>query len=774
MKRGNELGNPDVTGPDQKKQRPSLDREATVILPPVDLQPPRRSELKRTLTPLNLQHHADLPSAAKVRLYPHLRIGGDGRISRLIISRLQRTPSPFKGGRMGDHTVAWQALVDSVCALVHGKTVLEAAAALRDRQNEVSAWMDDAESPVKKLLLKLEDSADRTVLLEDSAWQVTDLLKKAVAAAPTSGSGPRTDAGTVRSSDRAEANLALAIAQHLAYLNYLPFATVPAKSARGSRGSGEGTHRAVVLEVEKVGPPDLVSPVGGRDRIAAVRDALWGLFAFDAALREAQTELAVVPNVAALTTTTYDDLKRLARSVVAEADEILLLGELKGRGKRVDARKATAGLPKPTPPKPELTPKEVMTQVGPYTGRLEEYPELSLLAGRIKSAAEYLSAIVPGPQYAGVHDAVDKHKERIGMSLTDAEKLNTDIKAQGAGAVQNTADILAYLLHDHQTTVARAYPRTVLACGFFRPSALAEAVGRLKLEIEGQIGGADPEKVEGLLLAVQVAYEELGSAPKPARSNGWVAESATEDLVVTHPEGGPLRVVGRAPAPAGVEGMGSHSTAWVVERLAADALVSGVREKPAKIAALRAEVQRDLAGEVMGLDWLLPTEQLEAGQLDNIFDSALAVFEAADLESAAVAYLTFRNVLPFATVDAGDRGGHGESINASKEKLFDRASLEDAARLKADELFDNDRRQAASRALVKVARRLATRGNPAWGLHDAIRSAKAACESRLMLEAAKLAGGVPDRKDVVARIVDTRDAEHEKVYKIALTSRLKQ
>ncbi|MFD5383601.1 hypothetical protein ACFWMG_01250 [Streptomyces sp. NPDC127074] len=220
--------------------------------------------------------------------------------------------------------------------------------------------------------------------------------------------------------------------------------------------------------------------------------------------------------------------------------------------------------------------------------------------------------------------------------------------------------------------------------------------------------------------------------------------------------------------------MGSHTTAWVVEWLAADALASGAEGGvPGVLAALQGQAVRDLKGQVMTLDWLLPTEQLLAGQLQNVFDTALDLFDATDVPAAATAYLTFRNLLPYATVDAGDRGGHGESMNASKEDLFDRKSLQTAAGLKSDELMDVRRRPASARALAKVARRLRTQANPDWALQADVRDAVAASIVRLTDASVELSGGVPDGPALAVLIEEVRSAEHDKAYRLAETSRLR-
>lgn len=73
---------------------------------------------------------------------------------------------------MGDHTVAWQALVDSVHALVHGLTLEEAIAEVEKRQKEVQAWMEPSASRDvigRRVFRLLDDPSARKPLLEDTA-----------------------------------------------------------------------------------------------------------------------------------------------------------------------------------------------------------------------------------------------------------------------------------------------------------------------------------------------------------------------------------------------------------------------------------------------------------------------------------------------------------------------------------------------------------------------------------------------------------------------------
>jgi hypothetical protein len=748
---------PDQTANDPTAKRPMYTRTGTEILEPAGLPPAARSALKRTLTSLGLVQHTDLPARAVVRLHPRLELGPDQRITALVISRLQRTPSPFKG-RMGDHTVAWQAIVDAMHSMVHGLTVPEAVVVLKERQSVVSSWMGDTASHGTKLLNQLEDRAERTMLLEDAGWRVHSRLTREAATAA-----------------ERQADLEVAIAHHLAYVNYLPFATVPARSARGSRGSGEGTYRAAVLDLEKSGPPDLVRPapadIGGPD---AVKAALWRLFAFDAAIREADLTFALQKSAMTDVIGTNKDLAPLAQAAADACDVVLLTRPFARKCERQRIWAAHAAvLPVPVP---ALSTDEVLKGIKPFLASSKDedgqYAAFSKLALKIKEAAEK-SGSAPDPISAAEHRAVEDARLAVSTQLAAAAELEADLRAR-ADALSSAAEILAHLLHDHQVTVAQAYPYTVKAAQFLSPDPTTAAVDRLTAAITEAVPKADPALSADLIKAVRAIHPTLQPTPQPARSNRWVAAAATTELAVVFPSGGPLTVTGRAPAPPAVAGMGSHTTAWVVERLAADALASGARGGvPGILTALHAQAARDLKGEVMALDWLLPREQLLAGQLQSIFDAALDLFNARDVPTAATAYLTFRNLLPFATLDAGDRGGHGESMKASKEQLFDRASLQTAAGLRADELMDPKRRPAAARALTKVASALHTEPNPDWALRTEVREAVAASIVRLKEASADLSSGVPDGKALADLIEDVRSAEHDYTHQIAMTSRLK-
>lgn len=698
-----------------------------------------RPALIRQPSLLQAQAHTGSPA---VTLRPRLMMDGN-RIDRVIISRLQRTPSPFTG-RMGDHTVAWQAVVDSVHALLHGMTLDEAVTALRGRQDAAAAWMGRRGSDERKLLTLLEDAVDRRPLLENAAYQASTFLNGAAAA--------RTDADK-------QSQLEQAIAWHLTYVNYLPFATVPAKSSRGSRGSGEGTRRMALLGIEQAGPP---KPAEARAASADdIVDTLWRMFAFDAALREANAEMALKPATVVQTSDTQKALSYLAAQCVAHIDAVLI------RGPKTKARSPKRWDGMAAPVAPALTLIQISAMAKPYADKDEEYGELSKLAQRIRDAAGKLDRLDGGQQFIKTLDELYDYRDSISSASVLAAQLNADVTEQSKTAVPDAALILAHLLHDHQVTVARAYPRSVIISEFLRPSHLEAAITRLREVIAQDIASPDGKKMKELEEAVEKNIAGLGQ-PAIATVNGWAAGAASEELVVSYSPGQNLSVNGRAPAPAGVAGMGAHTTAWVVECMATAALVIDAMKAGADpVQAFKDEVKRDLVEGPITLDCLLPTGQLAGGQLESILDAALAVLSATQVADAATSYLVFRNVLPYATVDGGERIGHGEREDATKEETLDGDALREAAETQAEMLIDDTRRASSSAVLVRIANRLSLHPDPSWNDKEEVKDAKEAMVARLRAQAALQQSEVPDRNDIIDTIRACRRKEHARIYQLS-------
>jgi hypothetical protein len=770
----------------------------------------------------NIGVRPDLPAMATVRLRPRVELTDD-RISRVVFGRT-RTPSPFADGRMGDHTVAWQALVDSVHARVHGLTLREAIAAVRARQEAVQAWMTDADRDVagrRLFRLLLDEMARRRPLLEDAAGRVAELLRQAEvglehADADTDADAPeavdsiglaeyddfKTDQGAVvageiaaaaaAATDRAPRKppvlsaasyLGMAIGQHLSYVNYLPFATVPALSTRGSVGSSESVARSIILFQEDLGLPKDAPLIGDSATRAEVTDALWGMFSFSAALREADTDLAVVAAAISTSVKSATALNDVGAKLTAMMAQYL--------------DRPPALMRKDRPPvsvKPaEITRLEVReTLCGQATeaanrvlAETEQYGELGDLAGKLREAAEFLSLRQPGMVDTADYRRIAGYKTALARLIGGAKVLNTDLQAKDKRAVEDTALILAYLLRDHQETVARAYPRAVTVTGFLGDKPVAAAVARLDTEIMKGLtakkpkGAAvkkpdpkpDPKLVQKLLDRVAVLYGQFGPAPQAAVTNDWTKVSASVGLVAIW-DGG-LQVSGRAPAPLGVEGMGSHTTAWALEVMALKAMLHPAAARGADLLVVIGEaVTAELEEGPIELDYLLPADQLASGQLHAIFDAALATLRAADVSAACTGYLTFRNLLPYATVDAGDRGGHGERTTATKKLLFDSGSLRQAAVQKADECGPG-RRDETVAALLATATSLIDDGNAEWTDDTRVAEAVTRSITRLQAEARRLSdGGDLDREgmlEIVTAILQNRHEEHGRVYFAAST-----
>src|ERR1700761_6495524 len=270
----------------KRKDGPGTLDESGAKFPSLSRTPSSLGDLKAQIR--------ELPKGAVVHLKPRVVLDAKA-ISRIEVSG--RTPSPF-GSRMGDHTVAWQVLVDALCASLYDLPLTEAINKLDALQKYASQWMPDEKSQMRRLLRLVDKPRALADRLEDAAGRFDECLKAA------------------RSGIDEPAicqHLGQAIAYHLAYLNYLPFATVPAASQRGSPGGTEGHFRRTLLAFESGGPsakPELeMEDLAGEKmneksdeedeidlidrRRRQLTEALWGMFAFDAAIRESDIELAI-------------------------------------------------------------------------------------------------------------------------------------------------------------------------------------------------------------------------------------------------------------------------------------------------------------------------------------------------------------------------------------------------------------------------------------------------------------------------------------------------
>ncbi|RBQ15087.1 hypothetical protein DP939_37435 [Spongiactinospora rosea] len=673
-----------------KRKRTTSDRTEAVHHPPATSHPG---------TPVHLNGNKRRRLAGD--FVPHVTVR-EGTITHMEFGP-GRTPSPF-GKEMGDHTTAWASVVDALHASLHGKTVKDSVEELRKRQSHAEAWKSDDNSTGKKLWKILASSSDpdrRDGLLKESARKVGELLDQAEDALNDS-----------EPPDKAAGLLAEAIGRHLTYDNLLPYATVRAKSQTGSKGSGEGTARTAVLKVER--NPDAPFSATG------TRDNLWKLFSMEAAVREANIERVVAPN---WRKGISKDIKN-TRDLTDKVSGFIQSGDWPTFAKEAktiitDAKKLAAHK------RPYSALHDMTTQIIQTVGALQD-----LLVDTRRMSPRVLK----------------KHADDLaeGRKAVDSleEMLTGDPNALNDGAL-----ILAHLLYRHQTTVATAYPNAVAKSDFLTADAAEAAATRLREYLK-----ADPQndeaEIEQLVTRVQALHATFQPRPKVGDGSGWAASAGTGNLVITF-SGKDLVIQGRAAAPDGVEGHGSHTTAWMTEVDAVHGMLA-TAGKAGIAAELGTQTTKALNGEPMTkLAALLPADQLNAGQLPAIFDAATSVLAAGSPEESIKAYLTFRNLLPYATVDAGDRGGHGERRGAKATTLFDAESLQ--AAIEQKELEPEDVREAAMRNAHDVL----TASLPRWD--DPVRQAAGTTATKLT---------EPIDTALAKTIMRVRRTEHRRIYNL--------
>lgn len=734
--------------------------------------------------------HRELGKGIKVRLRPWITTETIGKtINRIAING--RTPSPF-GKAMGDHTVAWQVVVDEIHARLYGLTLDAAMSTLREEHSKASEWMKKRGTPGKLLLRELDDIASRWLRLEDATYHVNRHLTAGMA--------------TGANADLKRRRLTLALSHHLAYVNYLPFETVPAKSAIGSHGSAEGTHRATLVNYEKgrrkaridaqaveasksplpLDPVPQVSPVEAervraeaekarveaeKARIALVKPELlksiWTLFDFKAALRESHLEYALLGSIVTNASDSYDATK-------AQYDRLKVIALEFQAGKFAEDALKNLG---------DIRDKAIALHRG------ATYVAFRYAAGLVRDSAKDLGdTLAEGTRRKKSVGKRIANDDSLSGAVDDANQTLTEIRQRAATAPDRAARVLSALLRRHLTALAAAYPNTVRDTGLLLTTPAASAYAKLAAVVqetdEYKAGGTAAVKVLTDLKDPFIAY--FGDAAIAiAASDEWIVDAGNSGLVVTwNPTGRMMDVNGRAPAPEGVQGMGSHTTAWVLECLALNAIIGGVTDAADIISNLRDAVIPDLGGKIIKLDELLPAAQLEGNQLFSLFKAAADVLgtnpqtgqEAA--EAAARSYLEFRNLLPFATVDEGNRGGHSESAEASMKDLFDQGSLTQAVTNIADALKDAKRAQEIATALGAAAKTLRDEvGSEDNKWPDQVKEAATASASRLAKRSRNLGRAIADKAldendadRAAKRIMDTREAEHRKVFRLARPS----
>lgn len=716
---------------------------------------------------LRPRQHADLPKGAIVHLRPAVLLNeGKTLINRVGISPKPRTPSPY-GNRMGDHTIAWQVHLDAIKAMFHHTTPQEAVDLLKAMHTEATHWMPDVNSDQAVRLGWLDDADERAELLEDASFHTLrhlgeaerDLLSGRVATAM--------------------AALSPALAHHLAYVNYLPYSTVRNLTARGSIGSAEGHQRRTVMTYERhvlaqeikaaedkakadkgvaaQGPQVVSTPLARTGTVvmtpdptpveqppplpsaAEVRGALWRLFSFDAALRESGLHYLLLPATVTAMRAEYDELSAMSESLTKHigkrASFILDVSQISLRADTIYNK---------------------------YKGTNENL--------HIFSAAMGMRNAIRGLGFMGTdtpaqrREATKSDQRAIGLHLGLALAAVTEAEDLVKTGDKRVVSIMAELLHEHQRLCSYAYPRSVAHAAFVQPSAAAAAVEGLRSYLAARYPAlVDTEPVKNLLTNLKAKLDRAAALPDTGRSNAWVGVDTGDPLVVTFQAGLPLVINGRAPAPGGVAGMGCHTTAWVIQSTAVKRLLFTARDEAEALDSLQAAITKDLASEVMKLDALLPLAQIQAGQLEALFDAAADTMDAASAGEGATAYLTFRNLLPYATVDAGDRGGHGESLQASLAETFDDDALDQTLDLHAADL--HSRKEAYVKGLRVAAAALRKQikdGNEHWTAYDVVRRAVLESAKRLQAMAGKIDKDTAG--DVGAAVRAGRQAEHKILY----------
>jgi hypothetical protein len=497
-----------------------------------------------------------------------------------------------------------------------------------------------------------------------------------------------------------------------------------------------------------------------------LRKALWALFDFAAAVRESHLEYVLRPSSGLIAMNTREALDELAERLLATAAEL--------HATRTDKSAEN-----------EL--RDIASEAERFT-KSGQYPDFIYAAGIIKELAATLNeALIL---------SVFRRQAQAGRVLTDWDEWLDPAMGRVAETALNTermteiaperaARILAAVLSRHLHAVATAYPNTVKDSGLLLPSPAQAAFDQLESWLrESEYADDAEENAEHLSEVKERFLAHFADVEiEPAIASGWVHGAGNPGMVVTwSDEDSEFKVNGRAPTPAGVSGMGCHTTAWVLQRQALNA-IAGSGSGTAQLAALEKAVRQDLKGDVIALDELLPADQLEGGQLTDLFRAAAGVFSAGSLTEAAQSYLEFRNLLPFATVDEGDRGGDAERADATMEALYDKKAVEAAAETVTTALKDLDQVDRISVALSAAATQLMADATTKWpqpvqtaarasakrlsARSNALAKKLIADTKKLTAEKKKLTAEKVDTADAVSagiRITETRWAEHERVY----------
>ncbi|PZG53040.1 hypothetical protein C1I98_06310 [Spongiactinospora gelatinilytica] len=429
----------------------------------------------------------------------------EGTITHMMFSR---TPSPF-GKEMGDHTTAWASVVDALHASLHGKTVKDSVEKLRERQRHAEAWKSDDNSTGKKLWEILHPSSAspshdlrrREDLLDESSRKVGQLLDQAEHALNNS-----------EPPDKAAELLADAIDQHLTYDNALPYATVLAKSQTGSKGSGEGTARTAILEVER--NPD--APLSDTE-IRETRDNLWKLFSMEAAVREAGVEHVVAPEQTERFVADIGKAKKLSKDVSAFIDK--LLDPNGGRDERL-AFIAKAD--------------SITEEAGDLAARDPGYQEFHDMTAEIIQTVRALQGLAATGK-AMKPKPLNEYKEALDGRSGALDDLKKSLDVTPEQAREKSALILAHLLYRHQMTVATAYPNAVAKSNFLTTDAAEAAAIRLREYLSPDKGEEDEDKqdkeeedpIDQLVNRVKALHASFQPRPEVGDDSGWAATAGT-------------------------------------------------------------------------------------------------------------------------------------------------------------------------------------------------------------------------------------------------------
>ncbi|MFI6600666.1 hypothetical protein ACIBHX_30845 [Nonomuraea sp. NPDC050536] len=174
-------------------------------------------------------------------------------------------------------------------------------------------------------------------------------------------------------------------------------------------------------------------------------------------------------------------------------------------------------------------------------------------------------------------------------------------------------------------------------------------------------------------------------------------------------------------------------------------------------------LEKDLESAVIKLDALLPLAQLEGGQLGALFDAALATLTEPTAGESATAYLTFRNLLPYATVDTGDRGGHGERADGTLRGNYDADALGDAIHVLEQDIEREWKTYPKRLEAVATSLAAGLKEDDGWSTDGRVRDAVAASARRLRAMARTMRAG--GEHNAAQRINAARWDEHERLFR---------